>query len=312
MRVWATESDLIFQCIRYVHAMADKSVKSTQSSALGIFLYMCCAIIIFVLLRVFVFSMFSVPSDSMMPALQSGDKIIVEKISTGARLFNIISASKGKNVKIIRVPGWRHFLQGDILVFNFPYAASEDSISMDYHKYFVKRCIGMPGDTIEIRDFEYYVNNILFNKTGAKDGVRRSFPADSIARATISLYSAFTRDIIDDWTIRDFGPLYIPRRGYSLKIDTLNYLRYKSIIEWETKDVISKESGKLLLGNKVFEEYTFKDNYYFMGGDNSMDSNDSRYWGLLPESFIVGRVRVVWWSKRGKLIRWDRVLKGVK
>lgn len=256
--------------------------------------------------------MFSIPSDSMNPALQPGDKIIVEKISAGARLFDIINASKGKEVKIIRVPGWRHFLQGDILVFNFPYVGSWDNISMDYHKYFVKRCIGMPGDIVEIRDFEYYVNNTLFTKTGAKDGVRRSFPADSIAKSTVSLYSAFVRDTIDDWTIRNFGPLYIPRRGCSLKIDTLNYLRYKNIIEWETKDVISKENGKLMIGNKVLEEYTFKENYYFMGGDNSIDSNDSRYWGLLPESFIVGRVRAVWWSKRGKLTRWDRVLKVVK
>ena len=66
------------------------------------------------------------------------------------------------------------------------------------------------------------------------------------------------------------------------------------------------------LGDSVVTAYTFREDYYFMAGDKALNSQDSRYWGLLPESFIVGRAFAVWWSEdeRGKT-RWNRVWKRI-
>ncbi len=65
----------------------------------------------------------------------------------------------------------------------------------------------------------------------------------------------------------------------------------------------------LTLGGKPVSSYRFKENYYFMAGDNSGDSQDSRYWGFVPEPFIVGRALLVWWSERDEVVNKERVMK---
>ncbi|WP_242364727.1 signal peptidase I, partial [Bacteroides uniformis] len=92
---------------------------------------------------------FKIPSDSMEPSLLAGDYILVDKCSKGARLFDVFAALERKEVKIHRMPGWREFKRNDVLVFNFPYPGSWDSIAFDVMSYYVKRCIAVPGDTLE-------------------------------------------------------------------------------------------------------------------------------------------------------------------
>ncbi|MBP9997938.1 MAG: signal peptidase I [Bacteroidales bacterium] len=110
------------------------------------------------------------------------------------------------------------------------------------------------------------------------------------------------------WTRDYFGPLWIPEKGATVKLDSLNLPLYERLIrDYEHEDVA-----------KALEEgqYTFKQNYYFMMGDNRHNSLDSRYWGFVPEDHIVGRPVVVWLSTdNGKgfpsNIRWKRFLKFV-
>ena len=87
----------------------------------------------------------------MGPALKDGDRILVNKMIKGARLFNVFAALDNKDVTIYRMPGLGHFKRNDVLVFNFPYQMNRwDSIRMNVMQYYVKRCIALPGDTLEI------------------------------------------------------------------------------------------------------------------------------------------------------------------
>ena len=92
------------------------------------------------------------------------------------------------------------------------------------------------------------------------------------------------------WTIRDFGPLPVPRKGDTIEINADNYRTWRRPILYETGKRLSENGGQVFLGQVPLNEYTFKHNWYFLGGDNVLDSRDSRYLGLVPEEYIVGIV----------------------
>ena len=82
------------------------------------------------------------------------------------------------------------------------------------------------------------------------------------------------------WNIKNWGPLVVPEKGMKVSLDGFTRELYRQVIEYETGDVMSDD----------LEEYSFKGDYYFALGDNSMNSYDSRYWGFIPEEFIIGIV----------------------
>lgn len=268
--------------------------------------------VLYVVLQVFVYGSFTIPTESMTPAIIPGDKVIVEKVSTGARLFDFRKTHRGEKTKIIRTPHWNNFKRGDILVFNFVHRDSWDTISMNWSRYYIKRCLAIPGDTLEIRNFIYYVNGVLVAPTVSPKLMESMFPTDSTARSmNMRGYMTDRSDSIDRWNIRDLGPWLVPGKGMKLKIDTLSYRRYRQIIEWETLKQLCVKEDRIVLGGDPIDEYEFQQNYYFMAGDNYLNSQDSRYWGLLPEDFIVGRARFIWWSEKNGRIRWNRIMKSL-
>lgn len=262
----------------------------------------------FVVWHLFLFASFSIPSESMSPTIQPGDRVLVDKVTTGARLFDILGASAGKDIKIHRMPHFRKFKRGDILVFNFPFRGKQNKIDMDIRLYYAKRCVGAPGDTLEIRDFNYYINGVPSEGGGDRSSARAIYAPDSISRDSLPGFKALRKDSVTYWTIRDFGPLYIPRKGEMISLNTGNYMPYKKVIEWETGSKLKNKGGVLTLDGKPVRTYRFKENYYFMAGDNSGDSQDSRYWGFVPEPFIVGRALLIWWSERNETVNKERVM----
>ena len=89
---------------------------------------------------------------------------------------------------------------------------------------------------------------------------------------------------------------------------------YRRAIEWEQKKRLEVKDGQVLLGDSAVHEYVFRNNYYFVGGDNVLYSQDSRYWGLLPEEYIVGRAIRIWKSvdKDTDEFRWERWMKKIE
>ena len=108
--------------------------------------------------------------------------------------------------------------------------------------------------------------------------------------------------------------LFIPSSGSLIHLTEQEVPFYRRAIEWEQKTILNVKDGQVLLGDSAVHEYVFRKNYYFVGGDNVLYSQDSRYWGLLPEEYIVGRAIRIWKSvdKDTDEFRWDRLMKRIE
>ena len=302
------------------------------------------AVIVVSFINIFFFQAFKIPSSSMERTLYTGDHLFVSKLTYGPRLpqtpltvpftHNVIFGKESYSTLIQkdykRLKGFRNVRRGDIVVFGFPNgdtvlrkAPSEDYYSLcrfygkqkvvsslgpviarpaDKVDHYVKRCVAVPGDTLEIREGLVWI-----------DGVKQeTYPGMQISRNIEKVQSDY-REIFPfspdyTWTRDEFGPLWIPEQGATVQLTRENLPLYERIIRVYEHSSVEEA---LAAGS-----YTFKQDYYFMMGDNRHNSLDSRYWGFVPEDHIVGRPVVIWLStdegKRfPKNIRWGRFLKFV-
>ena len=120
------------------------------------------------------------------------------------------------------------------------------------------------------------------------------------------------------WTLDNYGPIWIPKRGESIELTMDNIAVYeRPIVAYEGNSLEVKD-GKIYINGKESNSYTFKMDYYWMMGDNRHNSADSRCWGFVPEDHIVGKALFVWLSLDKDLglfdgkIRWNRLFRGVK
>ncbi len=269
------------------------------------------ALLIALALRLFVVDFYSIPSDSMSPAIEPGDFIMVNKLSFGARMYeNFDFLKDGSHPPIWRVKGYAPIRHGDVLVFNFPYSKGWNKINMHLSRFYVKRCIGIPGDTLQIREAYYEING----KRGFGNLEEQQRIADYEGEFPQGIYHTIPFDPRLNWTIVNMGPLYIPRQGDKILLDTLAYRLYKKMIEYESGLNIPESEGKVYCQDSLIEQYTFRKNWYFMGGDRMWNSQDSRYIGLIPEEFIVGKVAMVLTSKNPdtKKFQWRRFFTRIK
>jgi signal peptidase I len=119
------------------------------------------------------------------------------------------------------------------------------------------------------------------------------------------------------WNLDNFGPIWVPSKGTTVKIDTSNIYLYERIIDVYENNDFRVEGDKILINNFPANSYTFKMDYYWMMGDNRHNSADSRYWGFVPEDHIVGKPKFIWLSidkeaKGFKKIRFNRMFMRIK
>ena len=253
-------------------------------------------------LRVFLFASFKIPSSSMEPALLPGDCIIVNKLIPGPR----IDWWPGKNNdNSYRIDGSRPLHRNDVLVFNYPYQ-NPNKIEKKLNLYYVKRCIAIPKDTFYIEEGAYKVkgvSGILGNSKYQKEIL--NYP--DIKNFKPRMYQGL------DWTITSFGPIFIPGKGTTVILDSINIKVYKNLIEYESKGILTTNENSFFIDSTLLHQYTFKQNYYFVAGDFALDSKDSRYWGLLPEDLIVGKASFIWKSiyPNTNKYRFDRFFKSI-
>ena len=284
-----------------------KHIRNLINKAVDIVFWSCMVTVLWFTLQVFLFSSFKIPSDSMEPELTIGDNILALKPTIGPRVFNLFASMRNEQTEIYRIPGIKKIQRNDILVFNFPHPNSWNKIEMHILKYYIKRCVGLPSDTLSIQNGFFHVKGIETslgnmesqNKIATteqfEDGIFHSFPFDSII----------------SWNIKDFGPLYIPGKGDSITLNQTNCRLYRKLIEWEQQGSLQYKDSTIFLNGTPINGYRFQKNYYFMAGDNGMNSQDSRYWGLLPEEYIVGKAWIIWKSvdPYTDKFRWNRFLK---
>jgi signal peptidase I len=288
------------------------------------------------------FQTFRIPSASMQGTLFEGDYVVINKLIYGARLpITPLSFKVGGKKKYIhqfqlpylRLWGFGSIQRNDIVAFNF---SLSDDEPIDMREEYIKRCVAIAGDTLEIKNGEVFVNglfqnngrnvynnyaiistqiidtatlrefNILqetnVNTSGNSTFFMSQTQADSLAKLKIitsvtrirfpkNYYhpSTFPNHPSLPWNLDFFGPLYIPKKGDSILLTTQNKIMYQRFIErYETTQIITKDSLTYINGKEGLY-YTFKQNYYFVMGDNRYNSIDSRAWGLIPESHIIGK-----------------------
>lgn len=238
---------------------------------------------------------------------------------------------------------------------------------VDKRDNYVKRVIGLPGDTIKIQHGVAYINNkqeelpvgmqhnysikvlhdedtLKFEKIGVAGYDIQSNEYNSVYTLPLTEYqyhaildSGFFKAIVryenidpteakkqifpfDErytWTEDNFGPLEVPQKGIEISLDLHNLPLYRRIIEVYEGNTLKVKNNLIYINDIISHTYTFKMNYYFMLGDNRHNSNDSRYWGFVPEDHIIGKARLVWLSvdknKRfPQNIRWDKMFKFIR
>jgi signal peptidase I len=356
------------------------------------------AVVAATLIRWLIMEAYTIPTPSMENSLLVGDFLFVSKFHYGTRttstplqvplthqkiwFTNIPSYVEWIKLPQYRLPGLTSVKREDVVVFNVPGIAENNlgvhpnnwiDYPVDLKTNYIKRCVGIPGDTLTIRDRQVFANGspigtppkmqynyVLVSKDRISDRNLEKFEiteedliqmapqndgtyqyvlaltedklnnikaANASYIVSITQYSdrqqgsAFPSSYTDsnapkfNWSADNFGPLWIPQEGVTITInDTTLALYGRTIVEFDHNDNAKVEGGKLIIDGQEVREYTFKQNYYFMMGDNRHNSLDSRFWGFVPEDHIVGKAFFIWLSldkNAGLLnkIRWSRFFK---
>lgn len=230
------------------------------------------------MVRVFVTDRFFIPSESMYPTIEPGEYVYVNKLLYGPRLYTSFEFSEHAPLRCIRLPGLRRIRPGDIAAFNFPFGYDDWSrIEFRLNYVYCKRLAGTPGDVIGISDGIFW-NGSVSGIIGVKERQMRLQRMSDSLIAFVSWYDAIplSRPV---WNVKNMGPLTVPGKGMTFVLDDFLRELYRHAIEYETA-----------LPADSFQTYTFRHDWYFALGDNSCDSKDSRFWGFVPDDFIIGIV----------------------
>jgi signal peptidase I len=230
---------------------------------------------------------------------------------------------------------------------------------IDRRDNYIKRCVAVPGDTLQIINRQVYVNgkaqenypglqhsyyiyvnegqtisDQVFERMGIYDADRyvntihafltqeeveqiRKFPAvkEINPNYNYDVYSVdfYPNDTTFKWTLNDFGPLYIPEKGQTIKLTRENVILYGKIIDYYEDNDFRVDGDQVYVNSEPVTEYTFKMDYYWMMGDNRHSSLDSRFWGFVPEDHIVqAKIYLLSLDKNRNLfgrIRFDRMFR---
>lgn len=257
------------------------------------------AFLFIVVAKIFFVDAYRIPTSSMANTLLSGDYVIVNKaaysISTPSYLPFTNTVMESKILFSISTPG-----RGDVVVFQFP---SETKIFQPVSLYFIKRIVGLPGDTLAIKNKILFING----KEIALPGKAKIDTNNIKLNTDSSLY--FKNE---NWSADNMGPVVVPYRGMKIKLNHQNIFTWGMIINRECgKKVVSIEGTVITINGKPMREYTLQKNYYFLMGDNRDNSIDSRYHGFVPENYITGKAEFIYWSY-GTAVRWGRIFSRIK
>ena len=236
-------------------------------------------VLLALILRLFVLDAYRIPSVSMADTLLAGDFLLVNKLVYGATTPRTIPFTS-LTLPYLRFPGLGSPEQGDIVVFTL------DGTT------FVKRCVALPGDSVLVQGSVVLVNGREAVVPASAHPSVREPPGES----------------------RTTGPLVVPRRGDLIRAErgTLTFLL--RLIQREGHIVVSGPGGQFTIDGRSSSGYRVEQDQYFMVGDNRDNSLDSRFVGFVPESGIIGKAFMVYWSRTPQTneteepaIRWSRL-----
>ena len=401
------------------------------------------AIVAATLVHTYVMQPYTIPTSSLEKTLLVGDYLFVSKFHYGARVPTTTIATpmlhdsiptaiiSEKNTKsylnkpllpYLRIPGFQKIKRNDIVVFNWPVdtlvhwmdpSKGTDFKPLDKKTNYVKRCVGIPGDTLEVRDGYVYINgkqNILpdraklqfYNRVYSEKGLstqkllrytdkeferkfiinftsqnqfekvmryatnnpkkikdnqfiittsnegipqwiingyrldikeistkirkanitdeiaaklRKDSEVDSVVKVInpkgnkgINMFPQVTNL---SWNTDNYGPIYIPKKGTTVPLNMNSIPFYERIIDDYENNQLEVIGEHIFVNGKKSTSYTFKQDYYWMMGDNRQNSLDARSWGYVPFDHVVGKPVLIWFSINEGKIRWERLFTSV-
>ena len=397
------------------------------------------AIVAATLVHTYVMQPYTIPTSSLEKTLLVGDYLFVSKFHYGARVPTTTIATpmlhdsiptaiiSEKNTKsylnkpllpYLRIPGFQKIKRNDIVVFNWPVdtlvhwmdpSKGTDFKPLDKKTNYVKRCVGIAGDTLEVRDGYVYINgkqNILpdraklqfYNRVYSEKGLstqkllrytdkeferkfiinftsqnqfekvmryatnnpekikdnqfiittsdegvpqwiingyrldikeistkirkanitdeiaaklRKDSEVDSVVKVInpkgnkgINMFPQVTNL---SWNTDNYGPIYIPKKGTTVPLNMNSIPFYERIIDDYENNQLEVIGEHIFVNGKKSTSYTFKQDYYWMMGDNRQNSLDARSWGYVPFDHVVGKPVLIWFSINEGKIRWERL-----
>lgn len=245
------------------------------------------ALIAALLIKSFLIETSRVPTGSMETTIRVGDFLFVNKF--------IYGSSSPRNIPFTNIelpfftlPAIKEPEKGEIVVFEYP--GDRDDLRAPGITNYVKRCIGTPGDTIQI------INKVVFvNGKEAPIPTHIQYANPYPTPAGISRPYIFPKG--SGWNEDNYGPYAIPKKGDVIELNVTNIEWWRTIIDREFgKHVVSVKGDKVFIEGMEVLSYTIQKDYYFMMGDNRDDSADSRFWGLVPRDLIIGEALMIYWS----------------
>lgn len=320
------------------------------------------------ILRTLVFGSYVIPTGSMEKSLMVGDFLIVSNLHYGPRTPMSVCVPftdwciPGVKLPWTRIPGFSEIKRNDAIVFNVPFEVKPISSKTNY----IKRAVGMPGDTLQIRNHIVYINGV--QEEWPSDGIQHEYIVKMQDRVRLSdakmeatggelvLFqgndtyvvnmSPEVAEVVESWNETDtlymnaygpddllsgysngrftfarafknhhnVGPVVVPHEGMEIELTSANWFVYKDLIERYERNEVRREGNTFFINDEQTNTYTVQQNYYFALGDNRDKSEDSRFWGFVPEDHIIGKAIFVWYSKEGFILnpRFDRIFTIVK
>ena len=349
------------------------------------------AIVAATLIRWATFEAYTIPSPSMEASLLVGDYLFVSKLHYGPITpqtplqvplthqtlwgTGLKSYSDLIQLPTYRLPGFSEIKRNDVVVFHVPH---ESQYPADLRTNYIKRCVAVAGDTLEIRDGQVFLNGkpgvtppglqttYFMQVDNPNDEVLAALRAQGVveydqpngspqavadadgkfgyaisctkAAADYFKKQPYVRsmeiiqpsvqlfpDVADfhnsgamsatprNWSLDNYGALPIPKKGQTIALTPGNAAIYfKIVARYEHNEGVTWKDGMIYQNGKMLTSYTVKQNYYMMMGDNRHNSEDSRFWGFVPEDHVVGKAVLIWlsidpngdfWHK----IRWSRL-----
>jgi signal peptidase I len=167
------------------------------------------------------------------------------------------------------------------------------------------------GSDLTLSGGNQYIINLTMNEKSIleKSGFVKNIQPYIVTQPDLT--EIFPYDTLHKWTVDNYGPVWIPKKGASVTLSDSTYPLYERSIRNYEKNDFYRANGKYFLNGKEVTSYTFKMDYYWMMGDNRQGSQDSRFWGFVPEDRIVGKAWLIWFSWDGGP-RWKRLFRIVK
>jgi signal peptidase I len=176
------------------------------------------------------------------------------------------------------------------------------------------------ADLSQITNIDYITNTTVqsANILQSYSNIKLVKPDVQVRGAYYPNDDVFPHQAAWKWNIDNYGPIIIPKKGWRVNLDSRTIPLYRRCIElYEHNDVKQTGNDVLIINGKKEATYTFKQNYYWMMGDNRHNSLDSRFWGFVPEDHIVGKALLIWMSTDSggsffNKIRWNRLFKVIR